>query len=506
LSSSSRINLSRAQLQAKAFLRYHELVLAEEKESEEKQRYEREIAEQYEKYGTFRNYIKNVEPRYPFHPHNEKLIDVLQRVADGEIMRLMVFEPPRHYKSQTASRLFPGYYQWKHKQRSIGLTTHADSLSFGLSRKARDYYQATGRVVKQDASSPREWHTQDDGIMWAVGRGGSITGKGAHLLLIDDPIKGFKEAQSDKIRNDLLEWYDSDFYTRLEPDGAIIIIQTRWHEADLAGMLLEREEYEPERWHIVNFEARKEQKPTEFPDTCTVEPDERVPGEALCAAIANEEKLDKIERKNSRVFLSLYQQRPTSPEGNLWKRSWFPDENIFDLESKPQLIDEGTDWDTAYTQDEENAASAYVRAGWCEKNQSIYVTDLDFEWFEFPDLIKWMKRTKGPHNIEKKASGKSAAQTLKRSGIKAKEVPVDGGNDKIARTTLVTWIAEEKRIYVARHIVSKLLDDEQQGILKFPNGKHKDLNDAFVQMINRLLKHAKRSSDRELLSIIGNER
>jgi phage terminase large subunit-like protein len=505
LSSSGRINLSKAQLQAKAFLRYHELVLAEEKESEEQHRYQREIAEQNKKYGTFRSFVSNVNPRYQWYGHDIVLADVLQRVADGEIKRLMVFEPPRHGKSELASRLFPAYYQWLHKYRSIGLTSHADTLAFGLSRKARDYYRETGRIVKEEASSPREWHTQDDGIMWAVGRGGSITGKGADLLIIDDPIKGIKEANSDKIRNDLIDWYDSDFYTRLEPNGAIILIQTRWHEDDLAGKLLDREDFEPEHWHVVNFEALKESIPIEFPETCTVEPDNRQTGEALCPERFTKERLEKIRNKNQRIFLSLYQQRPTSPEGNLWKRGWFPESNVFNISDCPKIIDDGIDWDTAYTEDEQNAASAFVRAGWCEKNQAIYVTDLDFRWLEFPELIKWMKSLRAPHYIEKKASGKSAKQTLTRLGIKAKEVEVSGG-DKIARTTLATWIAEELRIFVARHIIDKLLDDEQQGILKFPNGKYKDLNDAFVQMINRLSKYAKRAADRELLSLLGQER
>lgn len=493
------------QIQAEAELEYRKRTIQQERESEEKQRYEAELALQNEKYGSFRSYIKHVEPKYPFYRHNEKLIYALQEVADGKRKRLMVFEPPRHYKSQTASRLFPGYYQWKHKARWIGLTSHSESLSFGLSRKARDYYRETGRIVKEEASSPREWHTQDDGIMWAVGRGGSITGRGAHLLIIDDPIKGFKEAASDKIRKDLLEWYDSDFYTRLEPDGAVIIIQTRWHEADLAGQLLSREEYEPEHWHIDNFEAIKEKHPIEFPASCTIEPDWRSEGEALCPELFTAEKLKRLENRNRRVFMSLYQQRPSAPEGNLWKREWFPQDRIFDITETPKLIDVGTDWDTAYTDDEDNAASAFCRAGWNPENESIYLIDVGVEWYEFPELIRWMKRIPAPHYIEKKASGKSAKQTLKKLMIAAKEVPVEGG-DKITRTTLATPIAENKKIYIARHIHAKLLDDEKQGILRFPNGKYKDLNDAFVQMINRLSKHAKRSSTGDLFSFTGNER
>lgn len=503
MSFSGRTSLSRIQVQAQADIHYRNLVLKEEHESEQKRKYEAEIARQNEMYGTFRSFVTHVNPRYNWYDHDVALANVLQRVADGILKRLMVFEPPRHGKTELASRLFPAYYQWKHRDRSIGLTTYSDNLSFGISRKARDYYRETGKIVKEEASSPREWHTEDDGIMWAVGRGGSITGKGAHLILIDDPIKGKKEAESDKVRRDLLEWYDSDLHTRLEPDGAIILIQTRWHESDLAGELLSREEYEPEHWHIVNYEAIKEKHSIEFPETCTIEPDLRKPGEALCPERFDIEKLRRMQNKSPRVFQSLYQQRPTAAEGNLWKREWFPIERTFKV--PPKLIDIGCDWDTAYTEDEQNAANAFVRAGWDPKNERIYLLDLGFEWYEFPDLIKWMKRTPAPHYIERKASGKSAKQTLKKLRIAAREVPVEGG-DKISRAMLATPIAEEGRIYVAEHVHAKLLDDERQGILKFPNSKYKDLNDAFVQMINRLSKHLKRSSNDELLSYTGNER
>ena len=502
----AQTRLTKVQIQAEAEFEYRKRKIAEEKQSEEKQRYEQEIAAQNEKYGSFRSFVTNVNRRYRWYRHDVALANVLQRVADGEIKRLMVFEPPRHGKSELTSRLFPAYFQWLHKIKSVGLTTYSDSLSFGLSRKARDYYRETGRTVSDDASSPREWHTLDGGIMWAVGRGGSITGKGADLLIIDDPIKGKKEANSDNIRKDLLEWYDSDFYTRLEPDGAVILIQTRWHENDLAGELLAREEHEPEGWHILNFEAIKEDKQPEFPETCTLEPDFRHTGEALCPERFPLAKLKRMQNKSPRVFMSLYQQRPTTAEGIIWKRDWFPEDRQFDLDDAPEsLIDVGSDWDTAYTEQEQNAASAYVRGGWNPKNQSIYVLDLGFEWYEFPELIKWMKKTPGPHFIEKKASGKSARQTLKKLLIAAREVDVDGG-DKIARTTLATPLAEEKRIYVAKHLILKLLDDERQGILKFPNSKYKDLNDAFVQMINRLSKHAKKSTGDNLLSFTGNER
>ncbi|HEY4613741.1 MAG TPA: hypothetical protein VII11_12215, partial [Bacteroidota bacterium] len=155
----------------------------------------------------------------------------------------------------------------------------------------------------------------------------------------------------------------------------------------------------------------------------------------------------------------------------------------FKLGDEPALEDNGYDWDCAYTETDENSASAFVKSG-RDKDQNIYILDVGFGWKEFPELVKWMKVRGGPHYIEAKASGKSARQTLQRNGIAAKEVEVDG-LDKISRTRLATPTAEEGKVFVAQHLLNVLLDDERQGILRFPNASHDDVNDAVVQAINR---------------------
>jgi hypothetical protein len=117
--------------------------------------------------------------------------------------------------------------------------------------------------------------------LWAAGVGGPITGKGGNLLIIDDPIKNAEEAASETIRAKHKDWYGSTLYTRLEPAGALVVVQTRWNEDDLSGYLLDSEKDEPECWHIVNMPAIAEDEPQEFPLSCTMEPDDRLPGEAL---------------------------------------------------------------------------------------------------------------------------------------------------------------------------------------------------------------------------------
>lgn len=433
---------------------------------------------------SFRSFVVHVNPSFQWHRHCIVLGNALEQIAAGTLKRLMVFMPPRHGKSEQVSRLFPAYYLYRNPTKTVGLTSYGAELATGLSKDARKYYVESGKSVRFNASAAREWRTEDGGMMWATGVGGALTGRGFSLGIIDDPLKNLEEAESAHFRTKQLEWYDSTFYTRREPDAAIILIQTRWHEDDLAGRLLQREEQQPEHWHIVNFEALKDASSRRLPATCTVEPDWRVPGEALCPERFTSDELNATRRTiGARFFLALYQQRPTLETGTIWKREWF---QPFRLGEQPALLDVGSDWDLAYTEKDSNSASAFVKAG-RDAQGNIFVLDLGFRWLEFPEMIRWMKTVGAPHFIEAKASGKSAKQTLTRELISATEVTVRGG-DKIARMRLATPIAENRKVFVAAHLLEILLDDERQGILKFPNASHDDLNDAFVQCLNRLKK------------------
>jgi hypothetical protein len=458
---------------------------------------------------SFRQFIRRVNPRYKFYRHSEALIEVLQRVADDELKRVMVFMPPRHGKSELVSRLFSAYYLYRHPERFVGINSYAAELAYTFSRAARENYTRAGGELSDEASAVKQWETtttidveveDEDGTssteeqevhggLWAAGVGGPITGKGFHLGIIDDPLKNAEEAQSEAIRKKQKDWYDSTFYTREEPGGAVIIVQTRWNADDLSGWLLAREKEDPEeaeRWHLVNFEAvRSESGPgsartQEFPETCTIEPDWREAGEALCPERYTAKKLLKIKGRIGSYFWSaLYMQSPSSDEGDLWQRVWI---KVYDV--LPEDVHSlGYDWDTAYTEAEKNAANAYVKSA-SDDVGNVYIDDVDWRWCETPELVKWMRVLGGPHFIEAKASGKSAKQFLDRESIYAVEVPVNGG-DKIARTRNVLPVAEAGKLWVRRAVLQKLLDDDKQGILKFPNGTHADVNDVVVQAINR---------------------
>lgn len=279
----------------------------------------------YEPNLTFREHLRNSNPRFEWYRHTAVLGGALEKVVSGEIKRLMVFMPPRHGKSEEISRYFPSYYLRKHPDKWVGLCSHTADLAYGFSRIARDSY-ALNAELRSDVAAVKEWQTGKGGGMWAAGVGGSITGKGFHLGIIDDPLKNAEEARSVILRNGQKEWYSSTFYTREEPGGAIIVVQTRWNEDDLSGWLLESEEEDdfPEKWHIVNFAAIKEVEETTFPTSCTVEPDWRQPGEALCPERYPIEKLQKIKKRvRSYFWFALYQQHPRPQDGDLAKREWF---------------------------------------------------------------------------------------------------------------------------------------------------------------------------------------
>lgn len=274
---------------------------------------------------TFAEFIRTVKPRYLWFRHCELLVDTLQKVADGEITRLMVFTAPRHGKSETVSRLFSAYYLYRHPERFVGLNSYAQELANTLSRASRENYKASGGLTKGDADAIKHWETIEGGGLWAAGVGGPITGKGFHLGIIDDPLKNAEDASSEVIRNNQQEWYQSTFYTREEPGGAIVVVQTRWNEMDLSGFLLSQEgEEEPERWHILNLPAVAEEQPP-FPDTCTVIPDWRDAGQALCPERYDLARLRRIEARIGPYYWgALYQQQPRPREGDFFKPGRMP--------------------------------------------------------------------------------------------------------------------------------------------------------------------------------------
>lgn len=274
-------------------------------------------------FGTYCRWMGNVVPA----THHQLLISKLEAVERGEIQRLMVFMPPGHAKSTYSSILFPAWYVGRNPTNTIITASYSSTLSERFGRKVRDqvgspYYPFAGVTLSEKTKSRGEWETNKGGEYFAAGVGSGITGRRANLGLIDDPIKGREDADSEVIREKTWEWYLSDFRTRLKPDAPIVLIQTRWHEDDLAGRILP-EDYDfrsgqitardGEIWEVISLPALAEES-----DYLG-----RKPGEALWPELYSREKLEQERTSQGlRNWISLYQQRPSPETGAFFKREW----------------------------------------------------------------------------------------------------------------------------------------------------------------------------------------
>jgi predicted phage terminase large subunit-like protein len=280
----------------------------------------------------FRDFIVAAYPGYAFHTWAERLIALLQRVADGDLNRLIVCCPPRLGKSLLVSKLFPAYWVSRYPSRFCAIASYSAELAYAHSREARHYYRTCGHPLSKDSTAVGNWLTPERGGCIAAGVRGPFTGKGYALGIIDDPYKGPEDANSAGQRQKLIEWFQSVWLTRAEPGvngsagAAQVVVLTRWHQDDLIGWLLEQESGDaPQRWQVLNLPAIAEppQQQITFPATCTIEPDWRQPGEPLCPQRFPLVELEQIRiRAGTYWWNALYQQRPSPAEGLLFQRAW----------------------------------------------------------------------------------------------------------------------------------------------------------------------------------------
>jgi hypothetical protein len=281
----------------------------------------------------FTDFVAEAKPDYRWWEWNTRLAARLQDVADGKIRRLMVFCPPRYGKSELTSKLFPAYYQYRFPIRRVGLSAYGEDRAHEYLSHAQEYYLRVGGKLRslRDAGLRRGFEVEGRGGMWAAGLNGALPGLGFHLGIIDDPLKNMAEAASKVIQSRNIKWYNTTYYSRREPNDAIILITTRWHPRDLAGQILEQERINKddegalENWHIVIYdETRDEKEPYDLPDNCSLEPDWRKHGELLCPERWPESEVKKNRAKGTYSYSTVYQQRPKTSEGTRFKAEWFP--------------------------------------------------------------------------------------------------------------------------------------------------------------------------------------
>lgn len=259
----------------------------------------------------FRAFIEYLDIGFVPAAHHLLLIQYLEAIERGDIERLMVLMPPGSAKSTYASVLFPPWFMGRSPEASILGVSNTTDLAERFSRRSRNlvslprYRNVFGFGISEDTQSVGNWENELGGEFFAAGMGAAIAGRRADLGLIDDPIKTREEADSDRIRQKQWDWYITDFTTRLKPRARQILIQTRWHEDDLGGRILERE---ANRWTVVKL-----------PMVATAsDPLDRKPGERLWPEWFTEEMVEQA-RLDQRAWNALYQQEPAPEEGDYFQ-------------------------------------------------------------------------------------------------------------------------------------------------------------------------------------------
>lgn len=431
--------------------------------------------------------------------HQLYLYERLKRLTEGETKRLMIFMPPRHSKSETVTIHYSAYRIEQDPKLNIILGSYNQKLANRFSRRIRRIAEDRNVKLSKERRSAEEWETTAGGGVRAVGVGAGVTGFGARLIVIDDPVKNRAQAESQTYRDGTWDWFNDDIYTRLEPGAAVILIQTRWHEDDLAGRLLKETENGGEPWEVVSLPALAEEpERRRLAGECSLMPDSpagrgrsdalgRSPGVALCRDRYDEAALAKIKRKlGSYSFSALYQQRPVPSEGGLFKRDWFK-----------QIVDhapEGMSWVRAYDLAVSTKESAdYTASFRCALHKAtgiLYIADGFRARIEFPEQRKYIverlteeKTTR--HGIEAALHGRAVVQELQRemrfTNRSVKAVRVDA--DKTTRAHSWSSRAEAGKVVLVRGAwIDEFLDE----VCRFPHGKHDDQVDAVslaVQML-----------------------
>jgi predicted phage terminase large subunit-like protein len=439
------------------------------------------------KANNLKTFVSRANHRFNFYPHCDLLAGVLERVNSGEIKRLLIQLPPRHSKSELVSRLFSAYYLKNHPHHFVGINSYSAELAYTLSRASRENFARCGGTVKDDVSAVKHWETPEGGGMWAAGVGGSITGKGAHLLIIDDPIKNAEEANSEVIREKHKEWYSSTFYTRAEPDAAIIIIQTRWHESDLTGWIIDEEtdSEQPENWHIVCLPAFYEGE-LKFPESCTVETDFRTTeGAALCPERYDEEKLSNIRaRLGSYHFDALYQQRPIAKSGLMFDVS-----KIGIVDAAPVGMKIARGWDKAATPGGGDFTVG-VKLGKAS-DSTFYILDVVRGQWDTATRDRTIRQTAELDGRQVKQYGEQEPGSAGVSDAKAFISLLAGfsveteraSGDKVTRADAFSSQVNAGNVRMIRADWNKKYLDEMRS---FPMGKHDDQIDGTSLAFNKL--------------------
>ena len=442
---------------------------------------ERENAEQ-----NFMGFVKAVWPSFINGRHHKVMAKKFEEIASGKIRRLIINMPPRHTKSEFASYLLPAWFLGKYPNKKIIQCSNTAELAVGFGRKVRnlvgsDVYASVfpNVALQSDSKAAGRWATNHGGDYFAIGVGGTVTGKGADLLIIDDPHSEQEAAiasTNPEIYDKVYEWYSSGPRQRLQPGGSIVVVMTRWAKKDLTGRIVQSWiDKDGEEWEIIDFPAILPSGNPLWPEFWSLKELEAL----------------KLELPLSK-WNAQYQQQPTSEEGAIVKREWW---KVWEKENPPPCEFIIQSWDTAFTKNERSDYSACTTWGVFNMNEDssdthIILLDALKERLEFPEL---KQRAMEMYNewqpdaciVEAKASGAPLVFELRKMGIPVQEFTPTRGNDKITRVNSVSDLFASGKVWAPR---KRWAEEVIEEMAAFPNSDHDDLVDSATQALIRFRK------------------
>ena len=431
---------------------------------------------------SFLYFVTQMWPVFISGAHHKVMADAFERVARGELKRLIINMPPRHTKSEFASFLLPAWFLGKFPHKKIIQTAHTAELATGFGRKVRNlvssepYQKVFQTKLSSDSKAAGRWNTHMGGDYFAIGVGGAVTGKGADLLIIDDPHSEQEAKQANPaVFDGVYEWFTSGPRQRLQPGGAIIIVMTRWSKRDLTGQILKNSAKDGvDQWEVIDFPAIMPNGNPLWPGFWS---------KAALEALKSELPVSKWEAQ--------YQQNPTSEEGAIIKReNW----QIWEKERPPQCEYLIQSWDTAFEKNNRADYSACTTWGVFQHpnkhgdlRPNIILLDAFKARLEFPELKQkalelWKEFEPDTLIVEKRAAGAPLIYEMRKMGIPMSEYTPGKGNDKISRVNAISDLFASGIVWCPDTRWAEEVVDE---LASFPNGDHDDLVDSSSQALMR---------------------
>lgn len=438
--------------------------------------------------NSFLDFVKVMWPGFISGRHHAVMAKKFEEIASGKLKRLIINMPPRHTKSEFASYLLPAWFLGKFPQKKIIQSSNTAELAVGFGRKVRNlvdgetYAKIFPNVaLRHDSKAAGRWSTNANGEYFAIGVGGTVTGKGADLLIIDDPHseqEAALAANDPTIYDKVYEWFTSGPRQRLQPGGSIVIVMTRWGKRDLTGQVLKAEmQRGGEEWDVIEFPAILPSGKPLWPEFWSYEE---------LAALRNELPNTKWQAQ--------YQQNPTSESSAIIKREWW---KIWEQDDPPYCEYTLMSWDTAFEKSNRADYSACTLWGVFDHpddtgmpQSNLILLNAFRDRMEFPELKKravqnWKDWNPDSVIIEKKASGAPLIYELRAMGIPVQEYTPVRGNDKISRLNSVSDLFASGRVWAPPSRWAEEVIDE---VASFPSGDHDDYVDAVSLALMRFRK------------------